>query len=426
MDGVAQEHHLSSDGYREAAMPPARGISPKVQQVQGAAGGKRAAAEPLEQSISKAAKLTTNNDDETFSETEVKDEPDEKDEKISVLLKALEDEKAKVAELEDELEQSEDEKADYRARVQVLEARNEQARERDRVVETSMTAAMKQASRKLDALQKAEHQQKLKDMKQSFKEEKEELVAQHKTKLKKVEDIASARVQKERKDAQLKHRNTVADHKEEIKNLKEQHKAELKGFRPDHSKAMKEKASELKAKDAEITNLKKSLQSMNALEAEKEKLADKLDRERERNEGFSATIETFKKAHAGLEGQYHHDMDQASQKWQIQNNIAEDAKAKLMFQQRSNFALRAEATHRVQRIQSLEQQLQAAQAQRRTSTANASVQTSIGADDTNGSENNVQDSQVREIDNSSPAVESSIDQTMGESVELEAGAERTE
>lgn len=426
MDTMAREQDRASDGYHAATTASARGNSPEIQQVQGAGGGKRAAPEQLEQSTSKVAKLTTSNDDEAFSEVEVKPETDERDVKIGKLMVALQNSKEKVGELQDELEQAEEERTDYRARVHILEARNEQAREKEKVVETTMTAAMKQASRKLDAQQKADHQQKLKEMKQVFKEDKEELIAQAKSKVKKVENDASVKLQREKKEWQMKYNTTVANHKEEVKKMKEQHKVELKGLRPDHSKAMKEKVSELKTKDVEISNLKTSLQSMNALEAEKEKLADELQKERTRNEHLAVNIENIKKAHAGLEGQYQHDIEQADQKWQIQNDVAENAKAQLMLQQRSNFALRAEANNKAQRIQILERQLQAAQAQPQIPTANASAQTSAGTGDSNGSEIDNLDSQTRKFESSPPAAKMAIDSTTSERVETGTGPEPVE
>lgn len=408
---------MLSKEYREAAKQLLPSDRSKSKESAKGDPTKRKAPEALESGVAKAVRLSSGRDDDAESNVEVKEQQDARDEKITRLTDALQKAKAKITRLESTLEQAEDQSMEYKCRVLELEARESQRVEKEKVVQTSMHAAMKTAGKQLEAQQKSEYQQKLKEMRHKFKEEKEELTADNKSKLKKAEDDHSMKLQKEKKQAQAKLNNTQSEHKEEVRTLKEKHKEETKALRPDHSKAMKEKTNELKAKDTKIASLEKSVASMDALTAEKESLADKLNKGIIENARLTAAIDTINTVHAQVEGQYQHKLEHEGQRWQIQHSIAEDVKMKLTIQQRSNSALRMERSAQTNRMQALERELQASRAQNQTPNPNAvaqaqdqaitvdsGVQTSTMAKEVNENEHNKEDAKVADVDVTSTTI----------------------
>ena len=383
---MAEKYHLPSDVYREVSTASNQSSFATYKPSPGASGSKRPAAEPLEQGTTKAAKLTARNDDEIYSEIEMKEEPDMRDKLIVQLRSTVQNQKAEIARLKKDVDEAEEERDEYNIRTHELEARESKRVERERLVETNKHAEMKLAAKNLHTQLKADYQKKEKDMKQNYKEKLAVLIEKHDAKWGKQLDESQTKYQKD--VAAYKHeiKTLKADHKEDLKTIKENHKEENKQLKPEHSRAMKDKVNELKAKDKDIFGLKKSLQSMDALIAEKESLANQVQVEKDENERVLNTLKKYHKTHEDVQGQYESRLEHEGQRWQIQHDQAENAKAQLISQQRSILALRGELIYKARKIQALEGQLQAPVAENESSTANASDQTSIDTNNTTAME----------------------------------------
>jgi chromosome segregation ATPase len=327
--------------------------------------------------VTKVAKLSTGKDYGIKSETEVKEEPDPRDEKIALLEK-------KLKTLAKELEVMTNDRDEHRLRVCELEARETKRIEKEKLVETDMHSTMKLAGKKLEAQLKANALNEKKEFKakclarvDKANEEKEtaiaDLKAKHAEQTKRTVDGWKKKLQ----DSEERRKQDNADHKQEVKDLKEKHKEDIKSYKPDHSIAMKEKAKELRAKDKKIADLEQATKGIDALNAEKESLATKLEKQRDKTEKLQDLLDRLHQAKVDMEGAYNHKLEHEARRWKIQNDIAEGSKAKLMIQQRSNFALREECNVKNNRIQALQQQLHAPQRHNYISTEDTAVQSYI-------------------------------------------------
>ncbi len=409
---MAEEKALLTMGRHDTTNTSMPTDASDTKKSDGRNGNKRAASESLEQNVTKVAKLTPGKDDDIKSETEVKVEPDPKDEEIARLKNIIQKHKAKIVQLEVDLEDVTDELNGESCRRATLEAREKLRMEKETLVETSMTATMTLATRNLRAQLSTDYQRKEKDMRKTCREKADDQIEKNDKKWeKKVQDIVT-KAQDKVKELQDKVKKINTDHKQEVKDLKEKHKEEVKSYKPDHSNAVKEKVKQLKAKDKRIADLEKSTEGIDALNAEKENLANELEKARTKIRGLRQANQTIQADKADMEGAYNHKLEHEAARWKIQNDIAEDAKVKLMYQQRSNFALRSEVNVKNNLVQALQQQLQTAQQQGQISTAdaavqgqisttNASVQTSSNVNEMHTTNNEDGDAKAPELDDPS-------------------------
>ena len=434
-DKMAEEKNLLIEARDELPNTSVPTDASDVKKGNGSNGNKRAASENLEQNVTKAAKLTSSEDDDIKSETEVNEEPDPRDKEIAKLMKIKQEHRATIAQLEQRLEDVEDELDEESCRRAALEARETKRIEKEKLAETDIHATMKLATKNLRAQLNTGYQQKEKDLKESFKDKLADNVARIEKKSEKKLQDATTKAQNREKELLDKIKKINADHKQEVKELNEDKKEALKELRPEHSQAMKGKAKELKAKDKRIADLVKATEELDALNAEKETLATELEKAKTKIKDLRQVHKTMEADKADMQGQYNHKLEHEARRWKIQNDIAEDAKAKLMIQQRSNFALRQEGSVKNNRIQALQQQLQATQQQHHVYTADvavqsnipttdASIQTSSNINKTNGTldSNDI----ASALGLSSYSTPSSTSTPSSEHIETETGLDRVE
>lgn len=330
-------------------------------------GKKRPAPEILEHGLTKVAKTAAAGHDDCTVTEEAQQVQDPRDEKIATLITKLRKAKNDLAKLEVALEEVQDELYDRRCRVHELEAREEKRIEKETAVETGMLATMRLAAKNMDAEGKARIARKEKELKEKFKLDKEDYAEKHDARLEKKLDEAAVKAQRNQKLLQDKLSKAKDDHKDEMHALKECQKEALKNLRPEHSQAMKDKAKELKAKDKEIDNLRRTVEAMEAVEAENEKLEGAVKAQETKNAGLrdymkkeQAKWKTMQAEWKAKEDRYKSKLEHEGRRWELQSNSAVQANNKLVVVHQANFALRADRDAKDNRVHELEGKLQAA------------------------------------------------------------------